>query len=264
MRAQCLALDELLALGAEPNALTTPQVVTSRLTSEWTYNGPTAGSREVFWTLAPAEGSAVPAARLSMRAQRPGQDVVLKTTQANCVRQLRSELKSRKLTAQPVTCPNCEAMRYQDSDFEVTIYSGMKGDYPLIVVAHQVPAPPAAPPAGLSASTAGTGALAALPPMPAVDVATAIKLLTDPQVTVLDVRTPDEYTAGHLNAAQNLSFRAADFVQQLDKLNPQGRYVLYCASGNRSGQAAALMRQHGIANVTNAGEYEALKAAGAK
>lgn len=137
VRAQCLALADLLAIGAEPTALSAPPVVTRHLSFEWVYNGPSASSREVFWAFpTPGEG-ALPASRLLVRAQRPGQDVVLKTTQVACVRQLRSELKSRKLEAQPVTCPGCEAVRFKGPDFEATFYSQMKGDYPYVVVVHQ-------------------------------------------------------------------------------------------------------------------------------
>lgn len=252
LRAQCLKLADLLSVGAEPAAAISPSVVTAHLGSEWTFNGPTASSREVFWAWAAPQAGAVAPARLAVRLQRPGQDVVLKTTQASCVRELRSELKSRKLTAQLVTCPGCEAEKFQGSDFEATVYSKMKGDYPFVVVVHQVP------PAG------GATTSAALPPVPAVEVAAAAKLLADPKVTVLDVRTPEEYATGHFSNAQNLNFRAVDFSQQLSKLNPQTQYVLYCASGNRSGQAAAMMKQLGLVNVVNAGGYNALKAAGVK
>ena len=257
--AQCLALDDLLAIGAEPTALTAPQVVTARLSADWVFNGPTATSREVFWTLPAPDGGPVAATRLQMRAQRPGQDLVLKTTQAACVRQLRAELKSRKLTPQPVTCPSCEAVRFQGPGFEATIYSQMKGDYPLVVVVHQVPAIPVP-----GSAATGSGAKAPLPALLPVDIAMATRILADPKVIVLDVRLPEEYASGHLRGAQNMNFRALDISQQLSKLDPQGRYVLYCANGNRSGLAAAFMQQQGIANVTNAGGYARLKAAGAK
>ncbi|MBO2010962.1 hypothetical protein [Hymenobacter negativus] len=146
LRAQCVVLDDLLAIGAEPMALTVPKVVTARLPSEWAYVAPTATVKEAAWTFTPVLGEQKPTVRLQIRAQRPGQDVVLKTTLANCVRDLRSELKSRKLTAQPVTCPNCEAVRYQGPNYDATIYSQMKGEFPFVVVVHQVPAgmPPAA------------------------------------------------------------------------------------------------------------------------
>ena len=253
-QAQCLELSELLAIGAEPTALTAPQVVTARLAAGWSFTGPTETSREASWALPILEGSTIAAARLSLRPQRPGQDVVLKTTMAACVRDLRSQLKSRKLTAQPVTCPGCEAVRYQGPDFDATIYSQMKGDYPFVVVVHQVPASSAVP--------AESGA--AQPSLPAIDIATASKILADPQATVLDVRTPEEYAAGHLQRAQNINFRALDLNQQLSKLDPKVRYVLYCASGSRSGRAAMMMQKLGITNVVNAGAYVDLKAAGVK
>ena len=209
-RAQCPELAELLAIGAEPTALTAPQVVTARLSAEWSFAGPTATSREVSWALAVPEGSTVAAARLSLRPQRPGQDVVLKTTLAACVRELRGELKSRKLIARPVTCPGCEAVRYQGPGFDATIYSQMKGDYPFVVVVHQVPASSPGP-----AASAGGGA--AVSGWPVIDIALATKVLADPQATVLDVRTPEEYAAGHLLRAQNINFRALDLNQQLSK-----------------------------------------------
>ena len=251
---QCLALDEMLAIGAEPTALTVPQVVTGRLTAAWAFTAPTGAAREAFWTLPAASGETVPIARLQLRAQRPGQDVVLKTTDAACVRQLRGELKGRKLASQPVTCPGCEAVRFQGADFEATIYSQMKGDYPFVVVLHQVPT--------VRATAAPVSAAPSV--VRPIDIALAVKLLTDPQITVIDVRTSEEFATGHLQGAKNINFRGLDFSQLIGQLDPKRRYVLYCATGNRSGLAVALMQQQGITNVVNAGGYNDLKAAGAK
>ncbi|GAA4358562.1 hypothetical protein GCM10023185_24400 [Hymenobacter saemangeumensis] len=94
--------------------------------------------------------------------------------------------------------------------------------------------------------------------------AAAVKLLADSRNVVLDVRTPAEFAAGHLQGAQNVDFRAASFQEQVAQLNPQKTYILYCASGNRSGQAAALMQKKGFGKVINAGGYNDLKVAGAK
>lgn len=144
-RAQCVALNDLLAIGADPTAQASGKVVTDHISVEWVFTAATPTAKEAGWLFTPA-GASAPTARLVVRPQRPGQDVLLKTTQASCLRDLRSELKARKLTAQPVTCPNCEAVRYQATDFDVTLYSQMKGDFPFVVVVHQVPAgmPPAA------------------------------------------------------------------------------------------------------------------------
>jgi phage shock protein E len=101
-------------------------------------------------------------------------------------------------------------------------------------------------------------------PVPSVDPVTAIKLMITQHYVVLDVRTPAEFAAGHLKAAKNIDFRAPNFSQQLSQLDPKAYYLVYCASGNRSSQAAAVMQQQGIRNVTNAGGYSALRAAGAQ
>lgn len=53
-------------------------------------------------------------------------------------------------------------------------------------------------------------------------------------VVVLDIRTPDEFKAGHLEGAKNIDFRAADFEAQLGKLDKSKAYLLHCASGRRS------------------------------
>lgn len=69
-----------------------------------------------------------------------------------------------------------------------------------------------------------------------------------PQGTILlDVRTPEEYEAGHLPGAVNLNVQAADFEQQLlAGFDPAGDYYVYCRTGNRSGQAIERMREAGF------------------
>lgn len=149
-RAQCIALSDLLAIGADPTVQVSGKTVTDHVSFEWAFVPASATSKEANWTFTPS-GSSTPTARMMVRPQRPGQDVLLKTTQASCVRDLRSELKARKLSAQPVTCPSCEAVRYQAPDYDVTLYSQMKGEFPFVVVVHQVP--PTMPPAASGTST---------------------------------------------------------------------------------------------------------------
>lgn len=73
---------------------------------------------------------------------------------------------------------------------------------------------------------------------------------------VLDVRTPAEYAAGHLDGAQLLDFNGGQFAAALPDLDPQAAYILYCRSGNRSGQAVGLMKNAGFTNATNLGSLE--------
>lgn len=80
---------------------------------------------------------------------------------------------------------------------------------------------------------------------------------------VIDVRTADEYATGHLEGAQLLDISNGDLAAALPSLDPDAEYLLYCRSGNRSGQAVALMEQAGFTDLTNLGSVkEASKSTG--
>jgi len=68
---------------------------------------------------------------------------------------------------------------------------------------------------------------------------------------VLDVRTPAEYKAGHLQGAQNIDIEAADFQNRISKLDKAATYFVYCHSGNRAGQAITIMKSMGFTKLTN-------------
>ena len=82
-----------------------------------------------------------------------------------------------------------------------------------------------------------------------VSPAEAQKLIGDKEVRVLDVRTPEEFAAGHIAGAVNVDFRAPDFEQKIAALDKTPRYVLHCASGNRSGKALPLLQKHGFEHI---------------
>lgn len=71
--------------------------------------------------------------------------------------------------------------------------------------------------------------------------------------TVMDVRTPEEFAAGHLEGAQNLDISSPQFAAALATLPKDGRYVVYCRSGNRSADAVEEMTAAGFTNVVDAG-----------
>ena len=68
-------------------------------------------------------------------------------------------------------------------------------------------------------------------------------------IVVLDVRTPEEFAAGHLKGAQNIDIRQQDAYSKLDKLNPKTTYLVYCRTNHRSGMAVDYMMQKGFKNV---------------
>lgn len=80
---------------------------------------------------------------------------------------------------------------------------------------------------------------------------------------VIDVRTPAETADGMLAGAMNISLEAGDFRDRIAALDRDGRYLLYCRTGNRSSQASIIMRDLGFTDVIDAGGYDALVAAGA-
>lgn len=74
---------------------------------------------------------------------------------------------------------------------------------------------------------------------------------------VIDVRTPSEFAEGHLEGAVNIDLQSGAFEQQLATLPLDGNYVVYCRSGNRSGQAVEIMRGLGFVNLVDAGGLQA-------
>lgn len=74
---------------------------------------------------------------------------------------------------------------------------------------------------------------------------------------IIDVRTPEEFAEGHLDGATNLDLNGGQFQEAITTLDPGANYLIYCRSGNRSGQATALLRDAGFENVVDLGSMEA-------
>jgi rhodanese-related sulfurtransferase len=89
--------------------------------------------------------------------------------------------------------------------------------------------------------------------MALVDVHTAHRLIQQPPpgLVVLDVRTPDEFAAGHLGGAVLVDFYDEDFPARVAALDRAPAYLVYCRSGARSAKTAELMAQLGFAEVSD-------------
>jgi rhodanese-related sulfurtransferase len=74
-------------------------------------------------------------------------------------------------------------------------------------------------------------------------------LQATPGVQIIDVRTPEEFAAGHLAGAQLIDIQGAGFTEKLDALDRNTPYFVYCRSGNRSAVATAQMQEMGFTNV---------------
>lgn len=70
-------------------------------------------------------------------------------------------------------------------------------------------------------------------------------------VTIVDVRTPAEYAAGHVPEAVNIDVSSSAFDANVGALPTGATYVVYCRSGNRSTTASARMADLGFTTINN-------------
>lgn len=98
-----------------------------------------------------------------------------------------------------------------------------------------------------------------------VDVNNFLLQISDKEVQIIDVRTPEEFAAGHLSGAVNIDVSGSSFDLEINKLDKNARFALYCRSGNRSTIAAEKMADAGFTNIINfnKGGFAELESAGA-
>ena len=75
------------------------------------------------------------------------------------------------------------------------------------------------------------------------------ELISEPEVQLIDVRTPEEFEEGHIEGAHNIDFFAADFLEQFEKFKKQQPVYIYCRSGNRSAKAAVKLSEAGFEKI---------------
>ena len=68
----------------------------------------------------------------------------------------------------------------------------------------------------------------------------------DPDVVLLDVRTPKEFENGHIQGALLLDYYSSDYVERIKALDREKTYLIYCRSGNRSGKSLAIFDKLGF------------------
>jgi len=73
----------------------------------------------------------------------------------------------------------------------------------------------------------------------------------DPDFVILDVRTPREYEMGRIEGSVNLDYHSPTFGADLEKLDRNKTYLVYCLVGIRSRNVAKVMVRLGFADVVN-------------
>ena len=69
------------------------------------------------------------------------------------------------------------------------------------------------------------------------------------KTVILDVRTPQEVAEGHLAGAKNIDVQDELFQQNIEQLDKNKTYLLYCRSGKRTAVAGAKMKAAGFKKV---------------
>ena len=82
-----------------------------------------------------------------------------------------------------------------------------------------------------------------------VDPVEFSEVVKQPGVITLDVRTPEEFNAGHIANAININLEGSDFTSEVSKLDMNATIAVYCRSGNRSGVATEQMAELGFVDM---------------
>jgi len=69
--------------------------------------------------------------------------------------------------------------------------------------------------------------------------------------TIIDIRTPREYTQGYIEGAININYYDKTFLEQIAKLDKNKPIYIYCRSGNRTSSAAKKLKKFGFLEVND-------------
>jgi rhodanese-related sulfurtransferase len=112
------------------------------------------------------------------------------------------------------------------------------------------PAQVAAPQEAASVVDAGSAdAQAELDLPPSIDAQTLAQVKGRDDVTVIDVREPSEFQAGHVAGA--VLIPTGEVPNRLSEIPTEGTVIVMCRSGNRSSQITQFLRDQGYTNVHN-------------
>ncbi|MBW7953092.1 MAG: redoxin domain-containing protein [Chitinophagaceae bacterium] len=75
------------------------------------------------------------------------------------------------------------------------------------------------------------------------------KIKALPTALILDVRTADEFSKGHLENAINIDWYSAEFKNRISVFDKTKPVMVYCLSGGRSAEAANVLRNEGFKEV---------------
>ncbi len=84
-----------------------------------------------------------------------------------------------------------------------------------------------------------------------VDVEAFKKLMDQPDIVILDVRTPKETAEGKIEGAIEINVKDPSFDEKIQALDKDKTYLVYCRSGARSVTSCNKMADQGFTNLYN-------------
>lgn len=90
------------------------------------------------------------------------------------------------------------------------------------------------------------------PKIETVDAARFVEIIDEGanDLVILDLRTPDEFTAGHIAGAVNIDYFETSFLNNLNALDKSVTYAIYCRTGDRSDDTRGIMEGLGFTNIS--------------
>lgn len=83
-----------------------------------------------------------------------------------------------------------------------------------------------------------------------VQAEAAAKLVQEKRVDVIDVRTADEFSEGHIAGAKNIDIMKGDeFEANLKKLDKSKPYLVHCQAGGRSSRSLKVFKKLGFEKI---------------
>lgn len=79
----------------------------------------------------------------------------------------------------------------------------------------------------------------------------AARIIASGNVTIVDVRTPEEFKEGHIKGARNIDIMDNDFEAQVGKLDKSRPTLVHCQAGTRSTRALKTFEKLGFTDLTH-------------
>ena len=71
-------------------------------------------------------------------------------------------------------------------------------------------------------------------------------LIENKSVIIIDLRTYKEFSQGSIKNSYNIDFQKREFIDNINSLDKDKEYIIYCMSGNRSEKASLIMKSLGF------------------